>query len=464
MPAFLGPLASLLGRLGLGTAVRAAGGAVARRGAAAAAKPVAREAAEKAAAKTAKTTARDVGAAAGKRPQPPPGRVPGAPSLTQPPLPNPPTGADRAFMQPADPVLGAPPVQRNPIRLPTPPPSPQPAMAQQSWANLLQPTAPKPQNWGNLLQPTAAPQAASTPPPAPATPRATPTPRTTPAPATPRTTPEPKTRTPDDTGFRGTMRSLIRSAVDMGKSAAGVSGGAPRGAEIGSGDRGGDPPPPRDPSVDHLMRPDLEHESADALRAKDDAIAREEALTEAKGETVRVLKRLIVPVVGFHAAMLGLPKAVHTVTESYIDHARALSEFSGAIAGSVQTLEAQQIGRQMRMAQSVAGSTQRMTQAQNRLENALLPYAVVMTDVQQRILALLADNIEGVLNALKWLPTTAGAVARAVDAWHRHLERQRAEEVAPWHAFLSDLAGGTLSRPGEPESRDDGGDGDGGPA
>lgn len=93
-----------------------------------------------------------------------------------------------------------------------------------------------------------------------------------------------------------------------------------------------------------------------------------------------------------------------------VENARSLVMFNGSIAGSMAILKAERIGRKMELGARTAGGVQRATQAQSRLEEAMLPLSAAASNITSAITATAANAVSSILEGFNKLPVVGDMI------------------------------------------------------
>lgn len=115
------------------------------------------------------------------------------------------------------------------------------------------------------------------------------------------------------------------------------------------------------------------------------------------------------PVIATAAAMVVLPKLLKEWGASLIESKRHLGEFNATYSVAAGRLDIQRFQRNVRLGAATGGSFQNLTQAQNRLEERLAPYAIAGTNALLKLVTVgvnVADSAvriaEGIAKVTGW--------------------------------------------------------------
>lgn len=89
--------------------------------------------------------------------------------------------------------------------------------------------------------------------------------------------------------------------------------------------------------------------------------------------------------------MATLPAKFRDLGASVLEASRQMSYLNGSIASAYARLDAERFRRNVRIASETSGSTKRLTESQNRLEEAMRPGQVALTNLGNNALAKLQD-------------------------------------------------------------------------
>lgn len=176
-----------------------------------------------------------------------------------------------------------------------------------------------------------------------------------------------------------------------GSGGSGRNGGGSGGGSGGSGSPGGpggwpspsSQPPPSNPSGGN---PNL----ADA------------ASRQLFGNTLTDLRKQFeeLTIGGAIKRVARFPDELQKFGDALVQARRHLAEFSGSTSYSYARLDAERYFRTSRMALQTSGSTAALTRAQSRLEDALMPSMVVLTNFVNRLVAAVENRVAGALEIL----------------------------------------------------------------
>lgn len=99
--------------------------------------------------------------------------------------------------------------------------------------------------------------------------------------------------------------------------------------------------------------------------------------------------------------MVTLPAKFRDLGASVLEASRNMSQLNGSLASAYARLDAERFRRNVRIASETSGSTKRLTESQNRLEEALRPGQVALTNLGNNALAALQDLATTVVEAIQ---------------------------------------------------------------
>lgn len=126
-------------------------------------------------------------------------------------------------------------------------------------------------------------------------------------------------------------------------------------------------------------------------------------------DSTKVAADVSKPVVAVAVAMVAMPKLIKEWGASLVESKRHLGEFSAAYSVAAGRLDIQRFQRNVRFAGATQGSYRNLTQAQNRLEEKLAPYAIAANNALLKVVTLLVNVGEKMV--------TVAETAAVVTGW-----------------------------------------------
>jgi len=99
--------------------------------------------------------------------------------------------------------------------------------------------------------------------------------------------------------------------------------------------------------------------------------------------------------------MVTLPAKFRDLGASVLEASRNMSQLNGSLASAYARLDAERFRRNVRIASETSGSTRRLTESQNRLEEAMRPGQVALTNLGNNVLSGLQDLATTVVEAMQ---------------------------------------------------------------
>lgn len=144
-------------------------------------------------------------------------------------------------------------------------------------------------------------------------------------------------------------------------------------------------------------------------------------------------------------AIVTLPIKIQQWGDELVESQRHLKDLSGTMAGAFSTLDAERFGRNIDIAGRTADSTKDLTQSQSRLEDALVPWESLTTNIENRVMAVVEDLATSALKEVTSGVETVAAMF-GVDLFGDNAK----PDLAPITEFARDIADGKYAEPALP--------------
>lgn len=180
--------------------------------------------------------------------------------------------------------------------------------------------------------------------------------------------------------------------------------------------RPGAPPDPQAPYIRQQQRipggGGLEPpgtEGAAPAPGDDASSGREERDAERGERHLQRIGSLLAKMAGAVGVIAGTVKGIQATGSALLSRQRELAPYNSQIAATLSRLQIERTRRDIRTGAATAASTERLGQAQNQLEEALLPFRILTTNVTNNVVSAIAKATSVLTTALVAIPGPIGA-------------------------------------------------------
>jgi len=224
-------------------------------------------------------------------------------------------------------------------------------------------------------------------------------------------------------GFADILRGLISRpagpSVSLGANQGGLSrfGAQPMGQAARS--------LAKDTAYQNIVASAMTREQESGIQElQEQQLAQEQQRVELEEATKKV--RLFgLRIFGVTLLLAAMPKIIKRLTNAQVEQQKSLERYGGQIAVASLVLEAERIGREVKVARATGPSTQKLFQAQSALEEELLPTRTVWTELKNRAMIGLA-HVARIAVDISQLSKLAEAAIAFTDAMGGDITDMRA--------------------------------------